>query len=643
MQCAKLQVSYAKLITLLCRPIAIKKVQDDQEFDITQSEVIGNLFATASTIRVIQAAANPTIRDSVPPNSALRFEPSRKREREGSVRLNGEALASSWKTNKRQRVDPDPDLPLPSRESEVGVDPGINGHKSDAIIPNSQESVILGETGDTSRHVRKAVHRIPETPEPSLPPALHDSISFENGVADKQGRKSTMPSLNDVLNPASQSKNSRAQSQVSNPAKAKTASYHIPRSTERGTSVSTAATSPQSVDQQVPQQNGVTSASKRKRQDPSPKSNGRQHRSLNEESTYENIISDDEESALTRMKQAALKIRNSPKSGLKGLEWVKDRLSTPPNGNRRTSRSRDEVSSHSELPLTPNSKEHEEKQRQRKEADEARKARLAAAEAAEQRKREAEEARLAEEERARREEQERLEIEDFQRGEAERQAAIAKAAQLQKEREAKEKREVEERHLEETRIAREKAGSQRLEREKAAAEEAKRLQKKEERREKERIAEESKRLHEEEARKENERVEALNKISLSPPESLRHLKSSSPILPPSTTKLIPTGRKSALKSSLSSSQAVASSPAVSKLSPERTFNGVSIEQQMPLPKAKRVSFTAETEETPIKPSISRILPPKLTAKAPLTKPVVSRQNSTPKPPSKTTGMYRRFL
>jgi hypothetical protein len=627
MQCAKLQVSSAKLTTLLCRPIAIKKVQDDQEFDITQSEVIGNLFATASTIRVIQAAANPAVRDSVPPNSALRFEPSRKREREGSVRPNGEALASSWKTNKRQRVDPDPDLPLPSRESELGVGPGINGHKSDAIIPSSQKSVILGETGDISRHVRKAVHRIPETPEPSLPPALHDSIYFENGIADKQGRKSTMPSLNDVLNPASPSKNSQAQPKVSNPAKAKSASYHIPRSTERGTSVSTAATSPQSIDQQAPQQNVVTSASKRKRQDPSPKSNGRQHRSLNEESTYETIISDDEESALTRMKQAALKIRNSPKSGLQGLEWAKDRLSTPPNGNRRTSRSRDEVSSHNELPLTPNSKEREEKQRQRKEADEARKARLAAAEAAEQRKREAEEARLAEEERARREEQERLEIEDFQRGEAERQAAIARATRLQKEREAKEKREAEERRLEETRIARENAESQRLAREKATAEEAKRLQK-----------------EEEEAKKENKRVETLkSKISSSPPESLRHLKSSSPILPPSTTKLIPTGRKSALKSSLSSSQAVASSPAVSKLSPEITFNGVSIEQQMPLPKAKRVSFTAETAETPIKPSISRILPPKLTAKAPLAKPVVSGQNSTPKPPSKTTGKYRMFL
>jgi hypothetical protein len=642
MQCAKLQISCAKLTTLLCRPIAIKKVQDDQEFDITQSEVIGNLFATASTIRVIQAAGNPTVRDSVPPNSALRFEPSRKREREGSVRPNGEALAGSWKTNKRQRVDPDPDLPLPSRESEL-VGPGINRHKSDAIIPNSQQSIILGETGDTSRHVRKAVHRIPETPEPSLPPALHDSIYFENGIADKQGRKSTMPSLKDVLNPASPFKNSKVQSQVPNPAKAKTASYHIPRSTERGTSVSTAATSPQSVDQQAPQQNGVTSASKRKTQDPSPKSNGRQHRSLNEESVYENIISDDEESALTRIKQAALKIRNSPKSGLQGLEWAKDRLSTPPNGNRRTSRSRDEVSSHNELPLTPNSKEREEKQRQRREADEARKARLAAAEAAEQRKREAEEARLAEEERARREEQERHEIEDFRRGEAERQAAIAKAARLQKEREARKKREAEERRLEETRIAREKAESQRLAREKAAAEEAKRVQKEEERREKEMIGKESKRLHEE-VRKEKERLEALkSKIASSPPESLRHLKSSSSILPPSTTKLIPTGRKSALKSSLSSSQAVASSPAVSKLSPEIAFNGVSIEQQMPLPKAKRVSFTAETAETPIKPSISRILPPKLTAKAPLAKPVVSGQNSTPKPPSKTTSKYRTFF
>jgi hypothetical protein len=78
-------------------------VQDDQEFDITQSEILGHLFTNTATIRVIQAAANPSIRDSVPPTSALRFDPNvtRKREREGSVRPNGTSSSNAWKPNKR--------------------------------------------------------------------------------------------------------------------------------------------------------------------------------------------------------------------------------------------------------------------------------------------------------------------------------------------------------------------------------------------------------------------------------------------------------------------------------------------------------------------------------------------------------------
>ncbi|KAI1004114.1 hypothetical protein K3495_g4100 [Podosphaera aphanis] len=61
--------------------LAIKKVQDDQAFDITQNEILGSIFTPSSIIRVIQAPTQPDIRDSVPPNSALRFEPSAYRRR----------------------------------------------------------------------------------------------------------------------------------------------------------------------------------------------------------------------------------------------------------------------------------------------------------------------------------------------------------------------------------------------------------------------------------------------------------------------------------------------------------------------------------------------------------------------------------
>lgn len=565
-------------------PLAIKKVQDDQEFDITQNEILGHLFTNTATIRVIQAAANPSIRDSVPPTSALRFDPNvtRKREREGSVRPNGTSPSSAWKPNKRQRVSElDPDEPLPSRENEPER---RNGRAPEVkVIPDSQD----------------------EGPSPrQFNPSRQSEKQSQNGVSNH----STEMQNSSPLVQASE----RAQSNGSQ--RAKSSSYHISRPADRGTSVSTAATSPSSVDQQTPTQNGLISANKRKRTDPPPKPRPNANRSTNEDTIYDSIVSEDEGAAILRKKKSSLKMRNSPSNGLPGIDsiWSNNTFNTPPNGTRRPVRSR-EGSSAGELPLTPNSKEREKRQQEKGEADEAKKARRAAAEAAEQRRleadeaRQAEEARIAKEERAKREQQERLEVEESQREAAKRQSVIEKAARLQKE--CEEKREAEER------VVKEKAESERLAKKKAEAE-AKKLREEKET-ERQTQAEEAKKLGMVEERKMQEKraaEEALKKNSASPEEQ-RQRHHSSPILPraapssaaktQSSTPYIPSGRKSALKFSLSS-QAVSSSPS----SPE-VSRGVGIEAQMPLPSKmnRKVSFDLhERKETAIKPP-TRILPP----------------------------------
>jgi hypothetical protein len=457
------------------RPLAIKKVQDDQEFDITQSEILGHLFANTATVRVIQAAANPSIRDSVPPTSALRFDPNitRKREREGSVRANGVSPSSAWKPNKRQRVsDLDPDTPLPSRENELER---RNGHVPEVkVIPDSQDEGSSPRPFNLSRQVRKSIPRIPETPSPSPPSEVQHSPCLTDRSADQHDIKSEKKSHNDVLNHSAEIQNSNPHVQASERGqsngsqKGKSSSYHISRPTERGASVSTAATSPFSVDQQTPTQNNWTSASKGKRTDPSPKPRANAHRSMNEDTIYDSIVSEDEGAAILRKKRSSLKMRGSPNTGLPGVDSIlsNSNFNTPPNGTRRPTRSR-EGSSAGELPLTPNSKERAKSQQEKLAADQAKKAWRAAAEAAERRieaeeARQAEEVRTAVDKRARGEKQERLEIEEFQREEAKRQAMIAQSARLQREREAKEKKDAEaQRRLEEAGIAKEKTESER--------------------------------------------------------------------------------------------------------------------------------------------------------------------------------------
>ncbi|KAH7417366.1 hypothetical protein BKA64DRAFT_636736 [Cadophora sp. MPI-SDFR-AT-0126] len=627
-------------------PLTLKKVQDDQQFDITQSEILGNLFATASTIRFVQASSIPGREDSVAPNSALRFDPtvSRKRDREGSARVNGSTTANAWRPNKRQRVA-DPDEPLPSRENgdrARETSRPANGRISEAnMIPNSQESIVLGNNNEpfhNSRHVRKsrssifkAVREIAETPPPSPPPPVLLRSPFdEYGSADQQMNQHELDEDSNIQSQRHHSSplgeaTARAQSQGSNP-RSKSASYHIQRATERGTSVSTAATSPLSVDQRLTQ-NGAAFASQRRRPESRPaerEPNGKPGLSYDESSIYENIASDDEEfglASIAKGRKASLKARNSP-SGLPGLEWSKTKFNTPPSGSRRSSASKEQITP-GELPLTPNSKEREarQKQKQRQEAEEARRTRLAAAEA-----RQAEETLKAEAKRAELEEHERIQVEDFKRGEAERKAAIAKSARLEKEREERGKREAEEERLrEEARIAKEKAEEEkRAEEERLAQEKA--------------VADEAERLRKE---KQEAAAAALKQKKKTPtPEEFCHTKSTSPILPrpsgrtpssssqiQSTTPFIPGQRKSALKRPASSQAMRSSSPAGSKASTDDS-TGVGIEIQMPFPKNhnRRVSFRDEPEDnvTPIKPQ-SRILPPK--AGTPKSTPNLS----TPKP------------
>lgn len=598
----------------------------------------------AATIRVIRALPSPGVRDSVPPTSALRFEPpTRKRGRESSPTGNISAPSNSYKPkpNKRQRLTSlNPDHPLPSREGELerGGAPSENGRIPDInVIPSSQESVILGTNHGfygTSRQVRPNLPQIPETPSPSPPsspsplPAFKEQPYYEKHPTDHQGRKPA--NSNENSNHNSEADNSsplkqasaRAQSLSASQTRAKSASYHIQRATERGTSVSTAATSPLSTDLRHPARNGLTPGAKRKISDSSSNSsrqNGKRNsRSPNEVSIYENIVSEDESAAILNATKATLKLKKSQSSGLQGMEWANNRFNTPPDG-RRTSRG--PGATPGELPLTPSSKERERKQR---DANDAKEARQAAAKAAEQRKREAEEAKAAEEEQvarqnqAKREELERIEVETFKRGEAERAAVNAKAARLEKERAERDRKQAEdlkkkeeERRKEEQRLEKEKAAKQKLDAENIL-------------RNKAMLAEATRK------REEEERIQAEHAAKERPSSPELARKPSPAIVPgfdgrrpSSSTSLFPSGRKSSLKTPIRSSQAIASSsPSAPNVSPERTVNSVSLGAEMP--KNRRVSFEEPPrKETPIRPP-TRILPPGRTTTPIVPKPVTAK-------------------
>jgi len=588
---------------------------DAEGYDVSLFNIVGHIFPNLATIRMEQDTSLPNPRDSVPPTSALRFDHSknnRKRRRETSIGINGSGPSEAPSANKRRRVtDVDPDHPLPSSEHDLG---GIETVQVDSvrwgalIVPNSQQSAFTdGEQNGTPRDVRDEGRRIPETPSPSPPPELQRATSPENDSADHT-RKSALENLQEEIDPLPSSQKSLVSPFKATPknsilppngSRSKSASYHIERATERGISISTAATSPLSGDH-LP--NGQRSASKRKASNIGPKSTPiPASRPANGESIYDDFGSESEETATLKRPKSLLKIKSSSPAGLPGLNWSK-KVNTPSNGSRRSSQS----SALGELPLTPSSKERQEKQRQNKEAEVARNTQVAAAEAAEQRKREAEEARqveesrIAKEEKLRREEQERFQAQEMERKELEKQAAvIAKNERIRKENQKKE----DERRIEEQRKADEKqreedrklkVATERVERERAEAEENQRSRK--EREEEERV---SKAAATEKSRKEAEAskkrsisrsVEPSDAQKASSPDLPR--RSTSAIRPPqSSTPHIPSGRKSSLKRSVSSSQAPrSSSPSRSAASPEVSSNGVGLEAQMPLLRERRVSF-----------------------------------------------------
>lgn len=680
----------------LRRILTVKKCQDDEGFDITQGEVLGNIFSNKDTIRMIQASANPNPRDSVPPTSALRYEPStfaslppasaplqieapihyaqppsRKRDRESSL-----TQTTSNKRQRREILGPDPDLPLPSLETPPQLRrspsineqplPSINGRKADFnMVPSSQGSLDLDlNTAPINkvRNVRVVQPEIPETPSPP-PSSPHNIPSHRSPSTDLQSRKSTI--LKPVENLSNSAKpkfkprvvSAKDQFQVpntSNPSnpRATSASYHIPGG-ERGTSVSTAATSPLSEAQVV---NGSSKgASKRKSlgslSNGLPNSakkfvhvngNGNGNGQPPGEKSIWDVPSGDEgddNAAINSLNKATkLKIRNSPKSGLPGRDFA-NKVRTPPNNPRQNSRSRGNGSNgHTpgELPLTPGSKERYEKQKQESENAKKPTAATAAALAAEQRQRQAEEKKAAdEEERSRREEQEKL-----RKDEAERAAAVeAEAARLRVELADREKKEAEEakrkselkvqepKRKDEERIAREKAESERL---RIEAEEARPIREVEE----ERIRRERSAAA---AKKASELAQAASRVASDSAEPRQNRRSLSgtpgPNRPQSSTPFIPSGRKSSLKSS----------PSVHSKSPD-----VGIEAQMPLPKNslpkdknRRISFAdslsfsdGTKQETPIKPP-TKVLPRKAGAAvqtcAPKTVPARSVPENTKKP------------
>ncbi|TAQ87292.1 hypothetical protein B7494_g4388 [Chlorociboria aeruginascens] len=644
-------------------PLAVKKCQDDLEFDITQSEIVGHIFASANTIRVIQASSTPNARDSVPPTSALRYESTtsnkRKRDREDTSQANGSP--SAWSSKKRQRLpDMDPDQPLPTSEGDIDrnrATPDNSPGSSSKVIPNSQEmgNFAIQNNDPDIRHVRTDVPTVPETPSPSPPPALQNFTNLLNKSTNKQHQKSA---LSQIPNPS----NSRPQQDLASPflgssqrlesfavhahpQRAKSASYHIERATERGISVSTAATSPLSADQHLPAQN--RSDKKRLREEPlSAKPSGNHvSKSLTEDSMYDEITSDNERSTgSARKAKDLLKLRKSPAAGLRGLSWSRQ-YKTPPNGNRQRSHSHDQAPASGGLPLTPSSKEREGR-RQMQRTEEAREARRVAVEAAEEQQREAETARQTEQSRLAEEERKRGEQEKVKAQEdAKRLAIIAKNDRLRAVEEKNEaadrlKKGVQERleaeilekakQLEERKAVEKKLEKERIRKEQAEVEQ---LEKKKAKTEKLRLEEVA---QAEKTRILKEQVELSSKtrtsrsVLNSQNGSSSESKSGTPgSRQQSTTPFIPPGRRSAM-----SPHAIASSsPSNQKILPDTISRRVEVGAILPLPKPRAVSFAEE----PPKPNNVSTPPIIKQTPIPVPRPYYRKQNTvqtTPVPPQR---------
>ncbi|CAD6441501.1 8ce986d7-8153-4657-a229-9c8c8768cecf [Sclerotinia trifoliorum] len=385
------------------QPLAIKKCMDDELFDVTQNDMLGPLFPNMSTIRIIKAPNKPNIRDSLPPTSALRFNPisvlGQKRDRSP---LNGNA-EPFWNPQKRQRTAIDPDHPIPSREIESWTGGRLEGilEKSETTIPDSQRSAILDHEDEVNDIV---------------PNLSNSSLNAQTAKVPKE-----------LVSPF-QEPPPRIQGTPKNSAGAKNASYHIQRATNRGRSVSTTATSPLTGEPQLPPHNHSNSTQKRKSNTPNTRS------PRNESDIYDDFGSDTEEPTI---RQSKLKFKKDAQKGSSGVE---PSAKSPSNNNSHPSKAFQSISTPNELPLTPKSKVREEALRKRKENEEAAKeARASAAKAAEERRRESErEAVAAKAERMRKERSEERKAEEGQKQAARKQKEVA-ALEAQKLRDEKEK------------------------------------------------------------------------------------------------------------------------------------------------------------------------------------------------------------
>ncbi|KAF7959160.1 hypothetical protein EAE96_002675 [Botrytis aclada] len=561
------------------QPLAIKKCMDDELFDVTQNDLIGPLFTNMSTIRIIKAPNKPNLRDSLPPTSALRFNPmsvlGQKRDRSPK---NGNA-ESFWNPQKRQRTAIDPDKPIPSREVESYTGGRLEGipENPETTIPDSQQSAILGHE-DEDNEIERNLSTKNTNAQPNSDPK-----GLVSPCQEPPPRKQGTPK--DITG-------------------AKSASYHIQRATDRGRSVSTTATSPMANEPQLPPHPRSSSTKKPKTSEtilPAAKSSNPRNRSpRNEGDIYDDFGSDSEE---IKAPQSKLKLKKSSSAGLPGLERL---ANSPSNNNRHPSKTFEPILTHNELPLTPKSRIREEELRKKKESEEAAKeARAAAAKAAEERRRE-----------------------------SEREAVAAKAERMRKEK--SEERKTEEKQKQATRKQKEEAAlsAQKLKDEK---EKLRKQIEEDDRIEKQKAEEEAAKRAAEDSRK-SEALEGSKGASETPQGSRKGTpvnKRSTPsaILPrQSSTPHYPRGKKSSLKTSRSSESILSSSPAPA---PKDT----SLEAQMPLPSKspRRVSFDLDKTNTPVKPPLktASVDTPKEKTTPTLASSQISAPNQTPIPLPKT--------
>lgn len=564
---------------------------DDELFDVTQNDLLGALFSNMSTIRIIKAPNKPNIRDSLPPTSALRFNPTSilGQKRDGSpLNRNAEPF---WNPQKRQRTLIDPDHPIPSREIDSlagGLNGGLTGgrledipEKPETIIPDSQQSAILGHEDEDNNivpNVRGISPMIKESPPPSSPSPVKRSIPYHTHAitdyvtkfAARNANAQSKKAPNSLVSPF-QERPPRIQGTPRNVSGVKCASHQIQRATtHRERSISTTATSPMANEPQLPPLSHSKSA---KRQGPSEtpgaKLNTPKNRSPRDEaSIYDDFGSDTEEPKLS---QSKLTFKKGPQSGLSSTQKS---AKSPYNNSRDASKVNGSVPNSKELPLTPKSKAREEnEERQKRENEEAAKeARTAAAKAAEERRRESErEAVAAKAEWIRKEKLEERKAEEKQKQAVRKQKELATAeAQRLKDEKEKLRKTIEEDDRLDILMAEEAAKKRVEDAAKKAAEESKKL----------------------------EALEPSKRVSETPQGSRKGTPVTKPsvILPrQSSTPHYPRGKKSSLKTSRSSESVASSSPAAPK--------DTSLEAQVPLPSKcpRRVSFDLNEATTPAKP------------------------------------------